>query len=177
VLYSTRPNGANVNEQMDASAWFQTQLRAGAEGFAWAVSQVPAERRLRAPPEGLGEWTLARHVFHLLFYEREVALPSMRLWLGETPKRAAGPDEDVAWDPRAPVDGLLAEFQHGRAAQIELLPQLPATAWGEPRATRWGDQTLHWVMTKTYQHTAEHLHDVLSLALFWDAVEAYHRRR
>lgn len=163
---------------MTETAWFLTHLQAGAESVAWAVSQVPAERQLRQPPGGLGDWTLARHVFHLLFYEREVALPAMRLWLDEpSPSRGVEPDEDVAWDPQAPVDGLLEEFQHGRAAQLALLPQLPETAWDEPRATRWGERTLHWVMTKTVQHTAEHLHDILSLALFWDAVEAHHRRR
>jgi hypothetical protein len=162
---------------MDASAWFKTQLQSGAEGFAWAVSQVPAERHTRTPPTPLGEWSLARHVFHLMFYEREVALPSMRQWLGEELNQAAVPDEDVAWDARAPAAGLLEQFQHGRTAQIALLDQMPASAWGEPKATLWGPHTLHWVMTKTYQHTAEHLHDVLSIALFWDAYEGFHRRR
>jgi hypothetical protein len=162
---------------MNDTTWFQTQLQAGAESFAWAVSQVPAERQLRAPPAPLGDWTLARHVFHLLFYEREVALPHMCLWLGQAMDRAGAPDEDVAWDARAPVGELLEQFQQGRAAQIALLGQVPESAWLQPRGTLWGDQTLHWVMTKTYQHTAEHLHEVLSLALFWDAVEARHRRR
>jgi hypothetical protein len=162
---------------MDTTAWFQTQLQAGAEGFAWAVSQVPAERQTRTPPAGLSEWTVARHVFHLMFYEREVALPSMRQWLGQALDEASVPDEDVAWDARALVAELLEQFQHGRAAQVALLGQMPAGAWDEPKATLWGQRSLHWVMTKTYQHTAEHVHNVLSLALFWDAVEAYQRRR
>ncbi|MBM2847059.1 MAG: hypothetical protein HW418_1, partial [Anaerolineales bacterium] len=42
--------------------------------------------------------------------------------------------------------------------------------WEETRRAVWGPVTLRWVVTKTYQHTAEHTHDVLSLALYWDAV-------
>ena len=33
----------------------------------------------------------------------------------------------------------------------------------------WGPVTLSWVVSKTYQHTAEHTGDILRIALFWDS--------
>jgi hypothetical protein len=37
----------------------------------------------------------------------------------------------------------------------------------------WGNVTLLWLVSKTFQHTAEHIHDVMSMALFWDMPEKY----
>jgi len=163
---------------MNDSAWFQTQLAASSAGLAWAVAQVPADRQDREPPAPLGQWSAARHVFHLLFYEREVALPNWNLWLGQALNlEAVVPDEDIAWDSQAPMAALLAQWQAGRAALLALLPQFSDAAWDETRPSVWGDVTLRWVVTENYQHTAQHLHEVLSLALFWDTAEAQARRR
>jgi hypothetical protein len=163
---------------MNDSVWFQTQLEASSAGFAWAVAQVPAERQDREPPAPLGAWSAARHIFHMLFYEREVALPNWNVWLDHPLNRdAVGPDEDIAWDSRAEAAALLAQWQQGRAALLALLPQFAETAWDEARPTVWGDMTLRWVVSKTYQHTAQHIHEVLALALDWEAVEALPRRR
>ena len=57
---------------MNLSQWFQTQLQASANGFVWGVEQVPQERRYVRPPGPLGEWTAARHLFHMLFWDRWV---------------------------------------------------------------------------------------------------------
>lgn len=32
---------------------------------------------------------------------------------------------------------------------------------------------MKWFVTKTFQHTAEHTHDVLSMALLWDTHEQH----
>jgi hypothetical protein len=149
--------------------WFSSQLTTSAAAFAWAVAQVPPERQQREPPAGLGPWPAARHVFHLLFQERELALPTMGLWLGQAFDAGAAPDEDVAWDSQAAVSDLLDQFRQVRADQLALLAQLPDTAWTETRPTAWGAPTLPWVVTQTLQQTAEHTHHVLSLALYWEA--------
>lgn len=47
---------------MNFSRWFHEQLQASANGFVWGTEQVPDARRYVQPPEGLGEWTVARHV-------------------------------------------------------------------------------------------------------------------
>jgi len=40
---------------MNLAQWFHDQLKASADGFVWAVQQVPAERRFIAPPAPLGD--------------------------------------------------------------------------------------------------------------------------
>lgn len=159
---------------MDPSQWFREHLQVSAEGFIWAVEQIPPERCYALPPFPLGEWSAARHAFHMLFYERTFALPSMRQWLGGPPPDVFGLSEEAAWaggpaGGSAPnLDELQASFREIRVEQVELLPEFSDSAWDEPRNTLWGPMPLRWVVTKTYQHTAEHTHDVLSLALFWD---------
>jgi hypothetical protein len=150
--------------------WFSEHLKSSAEEFVWAVQQVPALRRTIAPPERLSAWSVARHVFHLLAYEEHIALPSMRIWLGEPFPSIDHLDEDALWNENAGRDlnEMLEKFREGRAAQIELLSQLSDMAWEETRDALWGQVTLLWVVTKTFQHTAEHIHDILTLALFWD---------
>lgn len=156
---------------MDLSAWFTTQLNTGAEGFIWAVEQVPADRRWLVPPKGLGEWNAARHVFHMLSYEQIAVVPCMNIWLGQpSPINAADYDEDSAWDEGHDLQTLLTDFRRVRAAQLELLPNFNEQLWHEARQTPfWGDVTLLWLVSKTFQHTAEHTHDVMRMALFWDA--------
>ena len=156
---------------MDYSQWFHHQLQASADGFSWGTEQVPEARRYAQPPYGLGEWTVARHVFHLLHYEQTIALPSMRQWLGESFPSLEGLSEALAWNrSRAErVETLLDKFREVRAEQIALLPKFDNTMWNQTRQAVWGRVTLLWVVSKTYQHTAEHTHDVMSIALFWDA--------
>ena len=159
---------------MDEAQWFRDQLRSSADGFTWAVEQVPPERRRTAPPENLGEWPAIRHAYHMLSYERDIALPSMRQWLGGPKIEDEGFDDDSAWEREQDLDSILARFRQVRAEQIALLAQFDPSHWGETRDTGWtrpepwGGITLRWVVTKTYQHTAEHTHDLLRLVLFWD---------
>ena len=159
----------------DPSEWFRNQLIHSGASFAWAGGEVPAERQQREPPHTPGQWSAARHVFHMMFYEREMALPTMRLWLDQPFDAATAPDEDVAWDSLASVVEMLDQFRQVRAEQVDLLAEFPASAWNETRETVWGEVTLHWVVTKTYQHTAEHTHHVLNLALFWEVSPAQPR--
>ena len=156
--------------ETNLTQWFSEHLTSSAGEFGWAVEQVPVERRTMAPPGSLGEWSVARHIFHLLTYEEYLALPSMRIWLGEPFPSIDHLDEDTLWNEHTGRDPneMLEKFREGRAAQIELLSQLNDTAWEETRDTLWSQKTLRWVVTKTFQHTAEHIHDVLTLALFWD---------
>jgi hypothetical protein len=163
---------------MDLSQWFSGQLTSSVEGFIWSVGQVAPERRLIAPPAPFGEWSAARHVFHMYYYEQTIALPSMRIWLGDPfPYEEHDYQEDVhkeekAWnDSHHALETLLTDFRTVRAEQIVLLQEFDESTWDEQRKTIWGDKTLKWVVTKTFQHTAEHTHDVLRMALFWDHVE------
>jgi DinB superfamily len=159
---------------MNASQWFSEQLQHSADTFVWTVRQLPPARQYVPPPRHPEEWPAARHVFHMLYYERGIALPFMRYWLGETLPELAGyyENEDAAWkdDQGYDLEQMLTQFQAVRNEQIQLLPQFSDAAWDEIRETVWGFVPLRWVVTKTLQHTYEHIHDVLRMMLFWDAV-------
>ena len=160
---------------MDLSQWFTNQLNAGAEGFIWAIGQVPPERQLLTPPKLLGEWNAARHLFHMLYYEQNAVVPSMKIWLGQSLTiNEADFDEDAAWGDGQDLQTMLTDFRRVRAEQLELLLHFNDQLWHETRQTPfWGNVTLLWLVSKTFQHTAEHTHDVMSMALFWDMYEKY----
>ena len=153
---------------INPSEWFSNQLSANAEGLFWAANQVPGERQYKKPPQGLGEWSAARHIFHMLYYEQTIALPSMRQWYGEPSPLVQDSDEETAWNGSERMDDLLLKFQNIRDQQIALLPKLGQTDWDRVCDTIWGPVTLLWVVTKTYQHTMEHISDLLRIALFWE---------
>ena len=154
---------------MNYTSWFEQQLQASADGFIWAVTQVPAERRYCRPPKGLGEWNAARHLFHMLDYERQIALPVMQQWAGAAPA-VVNWDEEAGWRANSSVaiEDLLDQFRAVRGEQNSLLPRFSEHAWHETQMTGWGPIPLSWLVSKTYQHTAEHTSDVLRMALFWD---------
>ena len=154
---------------MNLSEWFHNQLQSSADGLVWGAQQVPTARRNIKPPEALGEWTASRHIFHMLFYEQNIALPAMKQWLGiEIPLE--GVDEDFEWgEGTDKIDNLLAEFKKVRDEQIQLLEKFDDQAWNSTCKTIWGPVTLAWVVSKTFQHTAEHTSDILRIALFWDS--------
>ena len=161
---------------MDLADYFARQLTSTLEGFAGAIEQIPAERRHQSPPSPnrLGQWSPARHVFHLLTYEHEVALPSMRHWLGgPKPDDARFVNEDASWDAEGAgqsIEAFLQQLRAVRAEQISLLPRFSSAAWETVRdpIPAWRPVTLRWIVTKTLQHTAEHTNDALRLVIFWD---------
>lgn len=105
-----------------------------------------------------------------MYYEQTIALPSMQQWLGGIMPALEESDEDVAWDnQQESVESMLDKFRKVRAEQIALLPKLDDTLWNATREAVWGPVTLLWVVSKTYQHTAEHTNDVMRIGLFWNS--------
>ena len=160
---------------VNLSEWFTPQLQSGADGFVWAVRQVPQERWEAKPPKALGEWPMAQHVFHMLFYEREMVLPHMRHWLG-VPLASLEDWQKIfsqanaSWTPQLHVENMITDFLQVRAEQIAMLQHFDDTLWHEARPnTIWGEVPLKWIVSKTFQHTAEHTNDIMRMALFWDA--------
>ncbi len=130
-----------------------------------------------APPDLLGEWPAARHLFHLLYYEREVALPSLRLWSGAPYPDFTGYDEKAAWGGAPGEQDVLAELEGLRVRQLALIRKAGEALWGEERQTPWGWRTLYWVASKTLQHALEHTNYILKVALLWEHYEARSRKR
>jgi hypothetical protein len=87
-----------------------------------------------------------------------------------------GLSEEIAWDEgKGDIENLLTEFKRVRAEQVKLLPKFDDQAWNITCATVWGPVTLAWVVSKTYQHTAEHTNSVMQMALIWDMALAWQR--
>jgi hypothetical protein len=148
--------------------WFAQAIRQSTESLLWGIGTIPPERRNAPPPARLGEWTAVRQVFHLQYYEREVALPSVMLWLGGEYPSFEGYDESLAWENRDSERDPLEELVAVREEIIAALLDADEGAWQESKRTPWGEKTLYWVVSKTYQHGIEHLSGVLRTAMLWD---------
>lgn len=155
------------------SAWFRAQLTSSAEALTWAVEQVPEERRLLVPPYPENAWPVAQHVFHMMYYESKLALPCMGLWLGK-PFQITEEEyqEEQAWQLGHDLQTTLADFRRIRDEEIALLEHFDEETWHRTFDTEfWGTISLRWFVSKTLQHTFEHTHDVLAIALFWHPEE------
>ena len=157
---------------MELSAWFRQLIQSSTDSFLWAVEQLPQERYYLAPRPN--RWPIARILYHLLYYEQRIALPSMQQWLDGPLPIVGSMEEDAAREEKDWHAGqghdmatMIADFRTVRAEQLELLTQFNEHAWQETRKAIWGSVSLTWVMTKTYQHTLEHTDEVLRAYLWW----------
>lgn len=160
---------------MDLAAWFSRQLMNSAEGFIWAFEQMPTERLWAVPRSPyLGAWPAARHASHMLNYERLLVIPAMRWWLGDAPVSAQHMERWEAsenhWSP-PDLETVLADFRQARDEQLALIAEVPEPLWDTLRSSLWGEVTLKWLVSKTFQHTAEHTSTVMQIVLFWDKLE------
>ncbi len=117
---------------------------------------------------------MARIVFHLTCYEQRIALPWMRLWFGDdapprTDQTEDAQREEADWNGGQghPLADMLADLRAVRAAQIALIADLPDDAWQRELPALWGPVSLHWLVTKTLQHTLEHTDEILRQYLWW----------
>ena len=161
----------------DWVGWFKSQLESSGEGFVWAFRQIEPVLHYAEPPapHALGLWSPARMVWHVAEYERCLALPPMKQWLGAPmPGEDAWSDSDDTWATfqDRPAAALVESFQVVRAEQIKLLDDLIDVDWDAPRETIWGMKPLSMVVTKTYQHTFEHGNTLMRMALWWRDIEA-----
>ena len=161
-------------KQMTHIQWFCEQLQNSMTGFVWAVECLAPEHWQSSPPRPswLGQWSLARHVFHLQYQERYVVQDSINDWLHLSLSIEERPAEEEAWQQeQRSVQELLQQFQTFRGQTAELISNLTEDEWEKPsEKAYWGQSlTMQWFMTKAWQHTLEHTHDVLRLHLFWDA--------
>ena len=153
---------------MKLSEWFDYQFRCTLDGFMWAVEQVPKERLYLPASDRLGGWAVIQHVVHVLDYEERYALPSMTQWLGVPP--AIPEESEQKSGPLPPIlEEQLSEFEQVRWAEINMLAKFKDNDWKKFCKTPfWGEVSLYWLASKTYQHTLEHTNNILSIALFWD---------
>jgi len=159
----------------DLVEWFHYQLKASADGFEWAFSQIPSSYRENLPPdpEYLGTWSPARHVWHVTEYERCLVIPNMYKWLnGPMPPEGDWHDDEDTWAKvqERGFKELVSEFRRVRQQQFELLDQFSPIDWSTPRAIFFGLKPLSWMVTKTFQHTYEHGDTLLRMGLWWEDI-------
>ncbi|WP_322800810.1 DinB family protein [Thermoflexus sp.] len=155
------------------------RLESTLSDLRWAVAQVPPDREGRRPPPALGDWSVRRQLYHLWFYEAHIALPQIRYVLGLRGPLAPGevPDEDLFWPRDLPAATWLARLEEVRRETMALVRPIPPEVWSRPvPGTVWGTQTLTWIVTKTVQHTYEHMTTILQIALFWEMAAAFEPR-
>ena len=157
----------------DWVTWFRYQLKASADGFEWALTQIPAAFHDQLPPDPgyLGTWSPLRHIWHVTGYERHLVIPSMRQWLADPgPLEEDWFDDDASWAKvtERSAAALTAEFHRIRLQQIDFLDRLTTVDWTAPRETLWGAKPLSMVVTKTFQHTYEHGDTLLRMGLWWE---------
>ncbi len=105
---------------MNLTQWFRDQLQTSAGWLFRGVQQAPPGRRCTRPPESLGEWSVARHVFRMGYYERTFALPGRRFWLSSgRPMEVAERAEDAVWNahPQTPCDEMMLLWVAGKTYQ------------------------------------------------------------
>jgi hypothetical protein len=166
----------------DYVPWFRSQLQASADSLRWAFSEISPSLRQNLPPEPgyLGTWPPVRHIWHVTEYERCLALPAMKQWLGSPlPPDDAWHDDDDTWAKvqARGFEELISAFDNVRQQEIRLLDQLTTTDWETPRETLWGPKPLAWIVTKTFQHTYEHGDTLLRMGLWWESILAEIARR
>lgn len=172
-----------LNTFMDHAQSFTTLLQSGTDILLWALQQVPEDRLYTVAAKRPESWPVARHILHIQYQEEQVVLPCMRRWLhdeyaalyqAEDEKRIERyrdyallvHDEEIAWQQAPDIEMRQEKFRAGRKEQITLLARLTPGVWEETRETVWGQVTLRWTITKTYQHTLEHSNDILKHALY-----------
>jgi hypothetical protein len=160
---------------MDYEPWFRNQLQATGDLLIWAFQQLPPGRQFQQPPESLGNWPAIRHIFHMYHNEQEIVLPRLWQWRGGAKPTVLNNNKEADWntfDKRSDSQAIIDLFQSTRAEHIKLISAVPESLWEETRETTIGPVTLAWVVSKSLQHTSDHINQLLRLALFWDRVAA-----
>lgn len=151
--------------------WLADRLVETVEEVARFVADIPLERRLLRPPAPggfarLGDWSAHRHLFHLVHYDRYFALPALQSAVDGRLAATERQSEVGTYDERVSCEDLIGELQALRREQHNLLSRADGDALAKT-VEPWGKSAL-WSVAKTVQHTAEHIHALASIALFWD---------
>jgi len=184
-----KPNTSQENEMISKNKLVE-QLGKSLKSIDYAVSLIPRERFLLPPPHGkhpnadkgfksyFGEWSAARQLFHIIFYEQNYAVPAMEYWLGEPHPKSdlLFPDsgmEEVFWQNTVPDEltalSLIQKLRSVRSEEILIAEAISEADFMEERLeTRLGKLSFVTVVMRTIQHTFEHGSDLLKNALLWD---------
>jgi hypothetical protein len=168
---------------MNSKEFLVEQLSHTRRIIEWTLTLFPEERLWEEPshesqkntPEGMesffGKWSALRVLFHLLYYEETVALPSLKFWIGGSPPSYPAPsEEEEKWRNCANKTELIERFRKVREKQMEVIQKIDLTEWESEKLTYYGHGKVSpkWFTAKTIQHTFSHGDKLLRKALYWD---------
>ncbi len=163
------------------------QLEETAKIIDWAVNQISKERLLENPPHGnhpnatdyikgyFGKWSAYRILFHLVFYEENHVISSLKKYLEESVAISENElNEEDAWNSDlvmgVNVDDLLKRLHLVRKMQIKIINRIDENQWSADTGhTSCLHSSPEFITSKTIQHTLEHGNKLLRIALFWDS--------
>ncbi|UCE14308.1 MAG: DinB family protein [Candidatus Heimdallarchaeota archaeon] len=164
---------------MSTKDFLAKQLEETAQIIEWALNLFPKERLTEIPPqethpnapEWFGKWSALRLLFHLVYYEETIALPSLKHWIGEP--KPSYPEislEEKEWEKGMDLTGLLLRFQTVRKEQVRVIDEIDEAQWSEEKLRYYGHGMVSaaWFVAKTIQHTFSHGDRLLRKALYWD---------
>ncbi len=137
------------------------RMEGAARDLEWIVSRVTPELERRSL--GFGEWNVRQNLAHLLVYEAQAALPSIRLMAAgqradTLPITADERDLQSQWEALTELD---VHELHRRLRQVEeerdaLAHGMTDEQFTTPLPSIWRRQSPQWVLEKSFGHTWEH---------------------
>lgn len=157
---------------MQHKEFLTKQLRSTAEAVIWTTSQIPTGRYNVIPLPAFGEHSVLRLVYHLVWTERNLAVPIVRQWVTNTEFDAepfTGSLEEKTWETNdMSMKELMEDFSTRNALQLRLISGLEEDDWHKRRRTPWGYYSLYWMTANVIQRRMETTNTLMKMSLYWD---------
>jgi hypothetical protein len=143
------------------------RLEDSASQVAEAAKKLSDEELQRIPKQG--EWSLHMALAHLRDTEVEVYLYRIGRVLKEKEAPSVGSFDQEKWSaahysPKEPIADILREFRTGRRKLLNLLRQTTDKDWARYVIhPEYGKLSLEYMAMHTYNHTLEHLRQLLDV--------------
>ena len=131
-----------------------------------ALRWIPPAAYGVTPGPSISDWSVHRHVFHLMYNQRYKGIPRIHRVL--QPSLVLEPyREDADWREDLPLAQIAAWFRQDRTQLIDWLAGVDESCWVQTyRDPRHGPTSFLWYVQKLHQHTLEHVNILLKVALF-----------
>ncbi|MCL4393586.1 MAG: DinB family protein [Chloroflexi bacterium] len=142
------------------------RIEQSGKDYMWYISQLSADDIAQAPAPG--EWTIHQVVAHMRDTEQYVFVErTQRIMAGPHP--AVANFDQVEWNREhyaatEPFTKIVAEFRAARRKFVSLLRQASNEDWANWAAhPDYGKISLDWLASHDYQHTLDHLAQIVAL--------------
>jgi len=148
---------------------YTSRLTFAGNEFIQVATQIPTGRHHVIPLPVFGEWSVARILFHMVWYETNVIWPLISNWGEQDTLSVDADDEAKAWQASqqaVPTLIVMLEDIHGKI--VRHVGTLTVDQLAEEGRTPWGQVQLGWVLLHLHQILLEYTSTLLSMVLYWD---------